>query len=287
MFDENFYTLIIPAYNEAEVIGDVLKELGRPAGCQEIIVVDDGSKDDTVKIAREHRVSVISHRQNRGYGAALKTGIKAAKTDIAIIYDSDGQHRPEDLQRIAELSRQHDMVVGARSKGSKKDWFRAPGKLLIGFVANVLSGHKIPDFNSGLRSYNIPVIKKYLHLMPNGFSMSTTSTITLLKMGYSVKYIPIVTRVREGGKSYVRVTDGIRILMLILNLIILFSPQRVFLPISALFILGGIGYFILYSIFVEMDITSSMFLLIMTGLIMFFMGVICEQISAIRRELHK
>ena len=281
------YTLIIPAYNEAAVIGKVLKELGRPAGCVEIIVIDDGSTDNTAKIASENGVRVVSHLYNKGYGAALKTGISLAKTEIVITYDADGQHRPEDLEKIAKVASRYDMVVGARGKDSPKDWFRVIGKAVLNIFARILSGHKIPDLNSGLRSYKVSVIKKYLHLMPDGFSMSTTSTIAFLKMGHTVKYLPIITKIRKGRKSSATIRDGFKIMILILNLIVLFNPQRIFLPLSLLFFFLGFGYFIGYSLLVEVDVTSSMLLLITMGVITFFMGIICEQISAIRRELHR
>lgn len=281
------YTLVVPAYNEAAVIGNVLEEVGRPKGCAEIIVVDDGSTDDTAKIAARSGAHVVSHQYNRGYGAAIKTGISLAKTEIVITYDADSQHQPEDLEKIVKLSHQYDMVVGARSRKSEKDWLRMPGKAILDIFTRILSGHKIPDLNSGLRSYKVSVIKKYLHLMPNGFSMSTTSTIALLKMGHTIKYIPITARHRKGRKSSVKIRDGFRIMMLVLNLIVLFNPQRIFLPISLFFFLLGIGYFIGYSFAVELDMTPTMLLLILVGTIIFFMGIICEHVSAIRRELHK
>lgn len=283
---KQLYTLIIPAYNEAMEIGSVLKKLGHPLNCAEIIVVDDGSTDDTTKIASANGARVISHLYNRGYGAALKTGISSAKTDIVITYDADGQHRPEDLEKIAKIANQYDMVVGARDKGSQKDWLRAPGKGFLSLFVNVLCGYKVPDLTSGLRSFKTPIIKKYLHLMPDGFSMSTTSTIAFLRMGYSVKYIPIITESRKGRKSSVKIKDGFRVIMLILNLIVLFNPQRIFLPVSLFFFLLGTGYFIGYSLLVELDLTPTMILFVMVGVIIFFMGIICEHISAIRRELH-
>lgn len=281
------YSLIIPAFNESEVIADVLKELGRPFGCSEIIVVDDGSTDQTAAIAADNGAKVASHPYNRGYGAALKTGISLAKEEVVIIYDADGQHRPEDLEKIAKTADQYDMVVGARGKDSQGDWLRTIGKKILYIFIRIFSGYKIPDLNSGLRSYKTEVIKKYLHLMPDGFSMSTTSTIAFLKMGQTIKYLPIKARARRGRKSSATIKDGLRIAMLILNLIVLFNPQRVFLPVSLLFFLLGLGYFIIYSLLVELDITSSMVLLIMVAVVIFFMGIICEHISAIRRELHK
>ncbi|KPJ56397.1 hypothetical protein AMJ49_04955 [Parcubacteria bacterium DG_74_2] len=282
------YTLIIPAYNEGAVIGGVIRELGSPSGCAEIIVVDDGSSDNTAKVAAENGARVVYHQHNRGNGAAIKTGICSAKTEIVIIYDADGQHRPEDLEKIAKESPYYDMVVGARDKKSQKDWARVPGKMVLEVFANILSGYKIPDLTSGLRSFKVSVIKKYLHLMPDGFSMPTTSTIALIKMGYAVKYIPIVAKNRLGRKSSVKIfRDGFGVMILILNLVVLFNPQRVFLPISLFFLSLGAVYFIAYSFIYRVHLTPSMLLLIMTGIILFFMGIICEHVSAIHRELHK
>lgn len=285
--NELSYTIIIPAYNEASALDGVLKSLGKVRGCEEIIVVDDGSTDDTALIAESNHARVISHPYNMGYGAALKTGILAAKTEIVITYDADGQHRPEDLSKIVEKAGQYDMVVGDRGKDVGGEWSRRLGKKVLSIFANSISGHNIPDFNSGLRSFKVPVIKKYLHLMPDNFSMSTTSTFALLKTNHTICYVPIVTNKRCGRKSTVNSGDGLRVFMLILNLIILFNPQKIFISFSFLFFLLSIVYFIIYSITVRIHITESMILLFITGLIIFFMGIICEQISAIRREIYK
>ena len=279
------YSILIPAFNEGDVIGEVLKELGKPKFCKEVIVIDDGSSDDTAKVALKNGARVLSHQYNKGYGSALKTGINAAETDYVILFDGDGQHRLEDLLKIAEIVDQYDMIVGKREQASHVDWMRMPGKKVLGWFANLLTKKKIPDLNSGLRSFRVPVIKKYLHLMPDGFSFSTTSTIAMYRMGYTVHYLPIVMIARQGRKSTVKIfRDGIRVLMLILNLTVLFAPMRVFLPISAFFILLSMCYFILYSIFVRVHLNPMTLLLFNTGIILFFIGIVCEQISAIRRD---
>lgn len=282
------YTILIPAYNEAETIGRVLDEIGSLPGCAEIVVVDDGSSDATGDVAAAHGARVISHDRNRGYGTALKTGIRAVTTDHVVCCDADGQHRLEDLIRVAEASPMHDMVVGARERQSHRDWMRWPGKFILGVFANVLTNESIPDLNSGLRSFRVGVIKRYLHLMPPGFSFSTTSTIAMLSMGFNVKYVPIVVKKREGRKSTVKIfRDGMRVTMLLVNLTTLFNPLRVFLPIS-LALIGGSGlYFVLYSCFEEVDVTPVMVMLFITGVLVFLLGAVCEQVSAIRRELHE
>jgi len=281
------YTIIIPAYNEGEVLGRVLEEFGRPPGCREVIVVDDGSTDRTAEVARAHGARVVVQPYNKGYGAALKAGIEAAETEIVITCDGDGQHRLEDVLRVAAEAGRYDMVVGMRGRDSRKDWLRAPGKAILGFFANILTHRRIPDLNSGLRSFRRSVILRYLHLMPPGFSFSTTSTIAMYRMGYSVHYVPIRVEQRVGRRSTVRFfEDGFRTFMLIVNLTVLFNPMRVFLPLAGLFLLGSLVYFILYCVTVRVHVTASMVLLFVTGVVTFCLGIICEQVSAIRRELH-
>ncbi len=282
------YSIIIPAYNEEEVIFDVVKKLDKPDGCHEIIVINDGSSDKTRQEAERAGARVIDHPMNKGYGAALKTGILNAKTEYVICYDGDGQHKRQDLIRIAEIADKHDMVVGARTNQAHSSWIRMPGKWFLGVYANILVDKKIPDLNSGLRSFKVSTIKQYLHLMPDGFSLSTTSTIAMFRMGYDVKYIPITIEKRQGRPSSVKmIRDGMRVFMLILNLTVLFNPMRVFFPVSMASVCLGILYFIINTWIVgRLMITASMVFLFITGVLIFFMGVICEQISAIRRELH-
>jgi glycosyltransferase involved in cell wall biosynthesis len=281
------YTIIIPAFNEGKVIGKVLDSMIMPEGCAEIIVIDDGSKDNTYEEASARDITVIKHHKNKGYGAALKTGINACKTPYLILYDGDGQHRIEDLLSIAKEMHNYDMLVGARSKSSHQPLIRRPGKKILSAFVNLLSQSKIPDINSGLRAFKTDTIKRYLHLMPNGFSFSTTSTVALNSMGYDVAYTPIVVQAREGSKSSVKIfKDGFRALMLILNLTVLFNPLKVFVPMSLAFMGGSVLYFIYYSIIERVHVTTSMALMGITGVLIFFMGIICEQVSAMRRELN-
>lgn len=279
------YTLIIPAYNEAQAIGRVLDEIGKPEGCREIIVVDDGSTDDTAQIAKSRKANVLSHPINRGYGAALKTGIRAASTEYVVFFDGDGQHRPEDLPKITQPAPSYDLVLGVRS--GYQDRTRVPWKKLLGRIVNLLTGRKIADFNSGFRAFRISAVKKILHLMPEGFSFSTTSTVAIIKMGYRLKEVPIESRPRMGRASSVKIfSDGFRALMLILNLIVLFEPLKIFLPASFFFVFASLFYFIVYSIQIRVHVTASMVMLFLTGVLLFFLGVVCEQISAVRREMN-
>ncbi|MEK6644161.1 MAG: glycosyltransferase family 2 protein [Planctomycetota bacterium] len=282
------FTLVIPAYNEARVIGAVLDELATAPGCREIIVVDDGSTDGTVAEATRRGVRVLSHPYNRGYGAALKTGIQAVTTDYVITCDADGQHGLSEVMRVVAEATTHDMVVGARDENSHQSFTRMPGKRILAWFANLLAARKIPDLNSGLRSFRTEVIRRYLHLMPDGFSFSTTSTLAMFRTGASVQYVSISTRQREGRTSSVKIfQDGFRVLMLIVNLTVLFNPMRVFVPLSFFFMGASVVYFILFSIFERVHITESMVLLFITGVILFFLGIVCEQVSAIRREIHR
>jgi glycosyltransferase involved in cell wall biosynthesis len=284
----NEFTIVIPVYNEGDTLGSVLNDLGLPPGCREIIVVDDGSTDQTASVAQAPGVRVLKHPFNRGYGAAMKTGILAAQTDYVIGFDGDGQHRVTDLMKLVKIHDQYDLVMGIRGPESHCDWQRKFGKKLLQLFASVLTRRKIPDLNCGLRSFRTAVIRKYLHLMPDGFSFSTTSTISMYCLGYHVGHVPVIVQPRQGRKSNVKLfEDGLKSVLLIINLTILFNPMRVFLPLSAFFILTTLVYFIGYSIFIQVHVNPFMAMMFLTGIILFFMGAVCEQVSAIRREIHQ
>lgn len=280
------YTIIIPAYNEGEVIASVINEL-RENDINNILVINDGSTDNTEEILKKINVAFISHKTNKGYGASLKTGIKNTKSEYVAIYDGDGQHLPSELVKLMNEINDYDMIVGARNSESFQVSNRKWGKKLIKFVVNKITDFDVPDFNSGLRIFKRELILKYLHLMPDGFSFSTTSTVTFLKLKHDVKYVPIFVKEREGRQSNVKMQDGFKTIMLVTNLSVLFAPLKFFLPVSIFLFLSSLVYFVLYAIFVRFHITSSMTLLFTTSVIIFFMGILCEQISATRRELNK
>lgn len=279
-------TVIIPAYNEGAVVGQVVAELRQAMPAARVLVVDDGSTDSTAAAAAAGGARVLRHRRNLGYGAGLRTGILAAETPFVAIYDADGQHRPEDLARLIEQAADADMVVGARAGASVQVAARRPGKWLLVRFANLLVGQDIPDLNSGLRVIRRGVILRYLHLFPRGFSASTTMTVCLLQRGYQVKFLPITTRSREGRKSTVRgLNDGLNTLRLIVRLIVLFNPQRFFLPPAlGLIALGGLYGFIRAAISREGFPTLAA-LVIITGLIAGMFGLLAEQISTLRLEM--
>lgn len=276
-------TVIIPAYNEEKVIADVIADIKALKKNYEILVVDDGSTDNTYNVIKDLGIKIIRHPRNKGYGAALKTGIRSASGDIVLTMDADGQHNPEDIPRLLEHIDECDMVVGERTKGSHFSALRKPGKALLGWVANYLAGVRIPDLNSGFRVIRKELASRLLHILPNGFSFSTTITLAVIKEDYDIKYVPIQTRKRI-GKSTVSYLDAFKTLMLILRIINLFSPLKVFLPMSILLGIVGIPYFLYQLIFLS-NISEISVILITSSILIFFFGLLADQLAAIRREL--
>lgn len=285
MLDPSQVTVVIPAFNEAEALGDVLAELRTAIPDIRILVVDDGSSDGTEGVARSAGVKVLRHNRNRGYGAALKTGFRAAATPYVAMYDADGQHRPDDLLQLMQHGGQHDMVVGARGNDSDRAWSRRPGKWVLARIANHLTGTRIPDLNSGLRVIRRNVMLRYIHLLPDGFSASTTSTICLVQRGYDVAFPPIRTRQRKGKSTVRQVRDGMNTIALIVNLIILFSPGRFFVPPAVLLIAAGLVYGVARALVSGLGIPTLALLLVMTGLITGLFGLLAKQIATLRIEL--
>jgi len=277
-------TIIIPAYNESEAIGEVLAQLqvSRPDGIQQIIVVDDGSTDQTAQIAENAGVRVICHTQNKGYGASLKTGIRSAETELVLIMDADGQHRVEDLPALLKLADISDMVVGQRISLIHSPLWRMPGKWILSAMANYITQQKIPDLNSGLRIVRREVALKYLHLCPAGYSFSTTLTVTLHSRGYDVFYVPIHVNKRV-GKSVVSISTGLDTIVLILRMATLFQPLRIFIPLSLT--IGAIGVFwgIPHAL-AGRGVSVGSMLAIVTGCLLFVLGLISDQISQMRLE---
>lgn len=281
-------TVIIPVYNEEQAIRGTLEELIPIAQSRawRIVVVNDGSNDKSETLLRSYttKCRIINHPYNRGYGAALKTGIRNAETDFIAIYDSDGQHRPDDLVRLWAEAPLYDMVIGERAAGSQMDIFRVPGKWLLSHTANFIVGRRIADINSGLRVFRRSFIKKVLHLMPEGFSFTSTSTIAALKMGFMVRFIPIQTRKRLGSSTVRQVRHGFMVVMLILRLSILFSPLRIFLPVAIAMVVVGILYSIYIIATVRLMLANGALLCFFSALIIFFFGLLVDQVSSMRRE---
>ncbi|MHC4637843.1 MAG: glycosyltransferase family 2 protein [Planctomycetota bacterium] len=286
MLKDRKVSVILPAFNEAEAIGEVLDKLVPLAGEKgwEVLVVDDGSADQTGVIAQDHGAKVLTHPYNRGYGASLKTGLHAAAGDVVVIMDSDGQHDENDISRLLEEIDNYDMVVGERVKGSHNEWIRRPGKWVLSRVANILSARKIPDLNSGLRAFKKELLLKLIHLMPDGFSFSTTSTVAYCSMNFRTKYIPIKTRARVGTSTVKQVRHGFETLLLMLRLIVLFNPLKVFMPVSLFFILTGTIYQIFIFITEGLHVHGGAVVTLIAGIQIFLFGLMIDQISSIRRE---
>lgn len=287
--DLNQITVIVPVFNEEKAIGGVIGGLleNLPRDQWDIIVVDDGSTDESArKIAEFKEIHLLSHNKNRGYGAALKTGIKNAETPLVAFFDADGQHKIEDLIRLSEIMDENDMVVGKRDRDSHKDWIRFPGKWILSKVANFLVGEKIPDINSGLRIIKTEEIKRILPILPNTFSFSTTSTLAFTYLGFSVFYHPISTRKRIGVSNVRQIRDGTNTIMLMLKLIMLFNPFRVFGPLSVLLVSLGLVYEVIYGIILieGVKLLPGALLLILTGVLTFLFGLLADQISEMRRQ---
>jgi glycosyltransferase involved in cell wall biosynthesis len=228
-------SIIIPAYNEAGAVGDVVRALITKFPTTEVIVVNDGSTDGTGALAEAAGARVINRPEQGGYGASLRVGILATKREYVLFCDADGQHQAESVGTVIDACQPGiDMVVGSRSKDSHMPLIRRPGKAILRYLINYLAGKKIPDFNSGLRIIRRTVILRYLHLMPEGFSFSTTSTFALLKSRYHIQWVPITTAKRIGKSQVRQLKHGSQTILLILRLTVLFEPLKVFLRVSGI-----------------------------------------------------
>lgn len=276
-------TIVIPAYNEERGLAKALPPLMASAGAKgwEVIVIDDGSTDGTAEAARREGAIVIRHPDNKGYGAALKSGIRRASRETIVTMDADSQHDAARIESLLEHMDRYDMVVGAR-RGMRG--LRAPGKLLLALVANFLAGVKIPDLNSGFRAFRRDTVRSFLHFCPNTFSFTTTITLAYLREGYAVKYVPIEADERVGRRSTVRFfRDGYKTLLLIIRVIVLFNPLKVFVPVSLILFATGAA-FTIYGIVDFGRAPNLGVITILSSVILFFMGVLADQISALRRE---
>ncbi len=280
-------SIILPALNEAAAIGPVLKKiddvLSRRKGSLvfELIVVDDGSSDETATIAGQHDARVVSHGANLGNGAAVKSGLRAAGGDLVILMDADGQHDPEDLLRIVDELESFHMVVGARTRGSGTGIHRGIANRAYNLLASYVTGKKILDLTSGLRGMRTKVAKRFIYLLPNTFSYPTTLTLAFMRTGHSVKYIPIKAAKRV-GKSKIRIfRDGARFFLIIVRIATFFSPFKVFFPIAfASAILGIANY--AYTFFTRHQFTTGSALLLMQAVIIFTLALVSEQIAQLR-----
>lgn len=277
------YSVIIPARNEADGLAKLLPELTHylPDGA-EIIVVDDGSTDDTASVCKSHQIKIISHPYPKGNGAAIKSGARAATGEILILMDADGQHKPEDIPRLLErFNEGYDMVVGARTSGSQAGVHRAVANDLFSRFASWMVQQPVADLTSGFRVVKANQFRKFLYLLPNGFSYPTTITMSFFRAGFDISYVPIHTPRRSTGKSHIRpIRDGVRFMMIIIKVGTLFSPQKLFIPISAAFFWTGLCYY-LYTYLTAGRFTNMSALLFISAIFTFLIGIVSEQISAL------
>jgi glycosyltransferase involved in cell wall biosynthesis len=279
-------SIVIPAFNEEGGLGDVLDGLRGSFPGAEIIVVNDGSTDSTATLAETKGASVISHMRNLGYGASLKTGARAATGDYVLFCDADGQHTPTDVGRLLAIASDYEMVVGARDADSHQPLIRRPGKTLLRWFANILAGIRIPDLNSGLRVFHRETLLQYLHLMPDGFSFSTTSTFAMLKSNRRVLWVPITVKKRVGKSTVRQLRHGPQTLMLLLRISVLFEPLKLFVSVAAVLLLAAVCSLLL-DVFMLENLTDTTVLLSLAGLIIFMSGLLCDQVSALRRQQHE
>ncbi|MEQ5837396.1 glycosyltransferase family 2 protein [Marinobacter sp. NFXS9] len=275
------YSVVIPAKNEAATITDLLGGLVDRAGVSEIIVVDDGSEDETAAVASQSGATVISHSYSKGNGAAIKTGARAAKEDVIVFMDADGQHSPRDIKRLIDkLELGFDMVVGARQFSSQASLGRGAANCFYNWLAAYMTGHKVEDLTSGFRVVKKANFLEFINLLPNGFSYPTTSTMAFFRAGYSVGYVPINVGRRE-GRSHIRpVKDGIRFLLIIFKIGTLYSPLKLFFPLSFFVFFVGLCYYG-YTFFSMGRFTNMSALMFTTSLIVFMVGLVSEQITAL------
>ena len=274
-------SIVLPCLNEAENLKNLLPKLKAVCQDAEILVVNDGSTDETLMVCQAHSIRVISHPYRMGNGAAIKTGARHADGDIIVFMDSDGQHNPDDIAiMLAKLAEGYDMVIGARKAYTHASWVRRIGNAFYNWLASSMTGHKIEDLTSGFRVVRACYFRRFLYLLPNGFSYPTTSTMAFFRSGLTVAYVPIHAGQR-GGKSKIKMLrDGARFFIIILKVGALFSPMRLFLPVSTCLFLSGIGLYA-YTYMTMGRFTNMSALMFTSALLTFLIGILSEQISSL------
>jgi glycosyltransferase involved in cell wall biosynthesis len=276
-------SVVVPAYGEGPAIADVVSSLRAAAPWREILVIDDGSIDDTGARAREAGARVIRHPYNKGNGASLKTGIRHASGQWILVLDGDGQHHPGDAVRLVGLLGDFDLVVGARSADTQATATRRWGNTILNRLASYLAERTVPDLTSGFRAARREYLLEFLHLLPNGFSSPTTTTLAFLRAGYNVHFEPIDARPRSGHSKIRLASDGAKFFLILLKVVTIFSPLRIFVPISGAAFALGIVYGV-WTVIQQSRIPNGAVLLLMFAVVVFLVGLVSEQISALRFE---
>lgn len=284
MADPCGISIIIPVFNEAENLPDLLSRVQAvKLANSEIVVVDDGSTDGSADVALNKGANVIRHPYNVGNGAAVKAGIRAARGKLLILMDGDGQHRPEDIPRLLEEAERYHMIVGARGKGSKLRFHRYAANIFYNLLASYVTKFNVKDLTSGFRVVWRRDALRFIDLLPNTFSYPTTLTMAFLRSGLTVKYVPVQSLYRAGQSKISLVTDGVRFLLIITKIATLFSPFRVFLPVSLLFFISGLANYF-YTYVTQHRFTNMSVFLLTTSVVVFMLGLISEQIALLRME---
>lgn len=282
-------SIIIPAYNEVATVATVVRRtievLETLPHSHELIVVDDGSSDGTGDAAEAEGARVIRHPVNIGNGAAIKTGIRSARGETLVLFDGDGQHAPEDIPRLLEKAKTFDLVVGARTAASKTAFHRKIAQSVYNLCASYVCGMKIEDLISGFRVIKAPLAKSLVGLLPNTFSSPTTMTLATIRGGYSLAYVPITAASRTGKSKIKLIRDGVRFLLIIMKIATLFSPLKIFLPISLCMFMGGVGYGLYRIIGLGRGYGPTAAMLITISFLVFLVGLVSEQIAQLRADM--
>lgn len=272
-------SIVIPARNEAAALKDLIPRIVSLGIADEIILVDDGSTDDTAAVAEAAGAKVVRHRYGMGNGAAIKSGARAARGEVIVFMDGDGQHDPADIPRLlAKLEEGYDMVVGARQAGSQANMGRGLANGLYNRIASYMTNQCIEDLTSGFRAVRAEKFHEFLHLLPNGFSYPTTITMAFFRAGYAVCYEPIHAGQRIGTSHIKPIRDGIRFLLIIFRIGTLYSPLKLFAPVALLHFLAGLGYYG-YTFATQHRLSLATLFLLIAGITIFLIGLVSEQIT--------
>ena len=283
MAEPSSTSVVIPAFNEAAGIAAVVEGVRQVGPWREILVIDDGSTDATADLARAAGARVVSQPYNKGLGAAIKRGVRAAAGTHVLIMDGDGQHRPEDARRLVARLGDYDLVVGARPAETQATAGRRLGNALLNDLASRLTAHPVADLTSGFRAARTELLREFLHMLPNGFSSAATITLAAIKAGYSVTFEPTAARPRHGSSKIRFARDGFKFWLILLRVVTIYSPLRIFVPVSLLLLAGGIGY-ALWTIVTETNVADTSVLLIVLGVLVFLIGLVSDQIATLRLD---